>query len=89
MNPSQRSGGNYIQPSAFSSQGGDDWGRGGGGGGAGGGGGGGGGGRRDNIKSNDFSFSTQNRYSTLTSTPNTFDKGGKGKGVGEEDEKTL
>ncbi|XP_053190484.1 nucleoporin NUP42 [Scomber japonicus] len=103
VNPSQQKGGSYIQPSSFSSHGSDDWGRGGGGGGGGsdwgrggGGGGGGGGGRRDNVKSSEFSFSGQNRYSSL-GTPSTFDKGGRGGGLGrpggavgdEDDDKKL
>ncbi|XP_069032890.1 nucleoporin NUP42 [Embiotoca jacksoni] len=61
--------------------GGSDWGRGGGGGsdwGRGGGAGGGGAGRRrDNVKNSEFSFSSQNRFSTLSSS-NAFDKGGRG-----------
>uniref|UniRef100_A0A3Q0QZ13 Nucleoporin NUP42 n=1 Tax=Amphilophus citrinellus TaxID=61819 RepID=A0A3Q0QZ13_AMPCI len=72
VNPSQQKG-SYIQPSSFS-QGSDDWGHGGGGG------GGGGGGRRDNVKSSEFSFSTQNRFSSLD-TPSNFDRG-----AGEEDD---
>ncbi|XP_042370875.1 nucleoporin NUP42-like, partial [Plectropomus leopardus] len=96
VNPSQQKGG-YIQPSSFSSHGSDDWGRGGGGGadwGRAGGGGadwgrGGGGGRRDNVKSSEFSFSAQNRFSALD-TPSTFDRGGRGGGqqaaAGEEDD---
>ncbi|XP_065139989.1 nucleoporin NUP42 [Paramisgurnus dabryanus] len=55
VNPSQRSGNEFIQPSTFSRDGGN-W------------------GRRD-AKSSDFSFSTQNRFSTLNSQSNT-DKGG-------------
>ncbi|XP_055076162.2 nucleoporin NUP42 isoform X1 [Misgurnus anguillicaudatus] len=55
VNPSQRSGNEFIQPSTFSRDGGN-W------------------GRRD-AKSSDFSFSTQNRFSTLNSQNNT-DKGG-------------
>ncbi|XP_040908527.1 nucleoporin NUP42 isoform X2 [Toxotes jaculatrix] len=82
VNPNQQKGG-YIQPSSFSSHGGDDWGRG----------GGGGGGRRDNVRSSDFSFSGQNRFSTL-STPSSFDRGGRGGGQGgttgdDEDDKKL
>ncbi|XP_031611950.2 nucleoporin NUP42 isoform X2 [Oreochromis aureus] len=73
VNPSQQKG-NYIQPSSFSSHGSDDWGHGGGGG-------GGGGGRRENVKSSDFSFSSQNRFSALN-TPSTFDRGGRGGGGG-------
>ncbi|XP_026203536.1 nucleoporin NUP42 [Anabas testudineus] len=83
VNPNQQKGG-YIQPSSFSSRGSDDWGRGGGGGGGGGGGsdwGRGGGGRRDNVKSSEFSFSNQNRYSALD-TPSTFDRGGRRGGGG-------
>uniref|UniRef100_A0A3B4WYH8 Nucleoporin NUP42 n=1 Tax=Seriola lalandi dorsalis TaxID=1841481 RepID=A0A3B4WYH8_SERLL len=78
VNPNQQKGG-YIQPSSFSSHGGDDWGRGGGGGGGGGAdwGGGGGGGRRDNVKSSEFSF---NRFSALN-TPSNFDRGGRGGGT--------
>lgn len=79
VNPSQRSGGNYVQPSSFSTRASDDWGRGGGGG-------GGGGGERDSVKSSDFSFSSSNRFSSL-STPSTFDKGGRG--GGNENEKHL
>lgn len=82
MNPSQQKG-SYIQPSSFSSQGSDDWGHGGGGG---------GGGRRDNVKSAEFSFSPQNRFSSL-GTPSNFDRGGRGGGgraagetAGEEDD---
>ncbi|XP_041823192.1 nucleoporin NUP42 [Melanotaenia boesemani] len=94
VNPSQQKGG-YIQPSSFSSQGSNDWGRGGGGGSDWGRGGGGGGGRRENIKSSEFAFSNQNRFSTL-STSNTFDKGGRGGGTAggkiagdEDDDKKL
>lgn len=80
VNPSQQKG-TYIQPSSFSSHGSDDWGRGGGGG--------GGGGRRDNVKSSEFSFSGQNRFSALNS-PSTFDRGGRGGGhqgpAGDEDD---
>nr|XP_046272775.1 nucleoporin NUP42 [Scatophagus argus] len=81
VNPSQQKGG-YIQPSSFSSHGSDDWGQ-----------GGGGGGRRDNIKSSEFSFSAQNRFSTLAA-PSTFDKGGRGGGQqiaarDEDDDKKL
>uniref|UniRef100_A0A3P8TU71 Nucleoporin 42 n=1 Tax=Amphiprion percula TaxID=161767 RepID=A0A3P8TU71_AMPPE len=83
--------------------GGSDWGRGGsdwGGGGGGGGGGGsdwgrgGGGGRRDNLKSSEFSFSSQNKFSAL-GTSNIFDRGGRGGGSGgvsagdEDDDKKL
>ncbi|XP_078124106.1 nucleoporin NUP42 isoform X2 [Sander vitreus] len=76
--------------------GGADWGRGGGGGndwGRGGGGGndwgGGGGGRRENMKSSEFDYSSQNKFSAF-GTPSTFDTGGRG-GVqqvpaGEEDD---
>ncbi|XP_036000881.1 nucleoporin NUP42 isoform X6 [Fundulus heteroclitus] len=71
VNPSQQRGG-FIQPSSFSSQGSSDWGSGGGGG------GGGGGGRRENLKSSDFSFSTQNRFSALNAS-NAFDRGGGGR----------
>lgn len=74
VNPSQQKGG-YIQPSSFSSQGGSDWGSGRGGGG--GGGGSGGGGRRENLKSSDFSFSSQNRFSALSAS-NAFDREGRG-----------
>lgn len=89
VNPSQQKGG-FIQPSSFSSHGSDDWGRGGGGGGGNDWGRGGGGGRRDNVKSSEFSFSSQNRFSAL-STPSTFDRGGRGGGgqqvtAGEEDD---
>ncbi|XP_072227011.1 nucleoporin NUP42 [Leuresthes tenuis] len=76
--------------------GGSDWGRGGGGGGGGGGSdwGRGGGGRRDNLKSSEFSFSSQNRFSTLN-TSSALDRGGRGgtAGVGaagdEDDDKKL
>ncbi|XP_028284741.1 nucleoporin NUP42 [Parambassis ranga] len=65
--------------------GGSDWGRGGGGGssdwGQGGGAGGGGSGRRDNMKSSEFSFSNQNRFSTFN-PPSSFDRGGRGGGGG-------
>ncbi|KAM8767101.1 nucleoporin NUP42 isoform 2-T2 [Acanthopagrus schlegelii] len=89
VNPSQQKGA-YIQPPSFSSHGSDDWGRGGGGGGNDWGrGGGGGGGRRDNVKSSEFSFSSQNRFSALNS-PSTFDRGGRGGGhqgpAGDEDD---
>ncbi|KAI3358446.1 hypothetical protein L3Q82_014873 [Scortum barcoo] len=67
VNPSQQKGA-YIQPSSFSSHGSDDWGR-----------GGGGGGRRDNVKSSEFSFSSQNRFSALNA-PSAFDRGGRGGG---------
>lgn len=90
VNPDQQKG-NYIKTSSFSS-GGDDWG----------GGGGqndwgrGGEGRRDNIKSSEFSFSVQNRFSGLDS-PSTFDRrGGRSGGGGggrtaadEEDDRQL
>ncbi|KAF7647268.1 hypothetical protein LDENG_00174960 [Lucifuga dentata] len=88
VNPSQRSGGaggSYIQPSTFSSHNGGDWGQGGGGGNW----GGGGGGRRDNVKSSEFSFSTQNRFSALGGSSN-FNKGGReGGGGGGDDDKAL
>ena len=98
MNPNQQKG-SYIQPSSFSSHGGDDWGRAGGGGtdwGRGGGGGGndwGRGGRRDNMKTSEFSFSNQNRFSTL-GPPSGFGRGGRGGGDGgtagdEDDNKKL
>ncbi|KAM3596398.1 uncharacterized protein V6R79_013847 [Siganus canaliculatus] len=80
VNPSQQKGG-YIQPSSFSSHG-NDWSRGGGGAGS------GDGGRRDNVKSSEFSFSGQNRFSALNSQ-NTFQRGGRGGGqqvaAGDED----
>ncbi|XP_023128725.2 nucleoporin NUP42 [Amphiprion ocellaris] len=90
VNPSQQKGA-YIQPSSFSSHGSDDWGRGGGGSDWG---RGGGGGRRDNLKSSEFSFSSQNKFSAL-GTSNTFDRGGRGGGSGgvsagdEDDDKKL
>ncbi|KAM9824074.1 nucleoporin NUP42 [Neosynchiropus ocellatus] len=59
----------YIQPSSFSSP--NDWNR------------GGGGGRRDNV--NDFSFSAQNRFSTL-SNHGDQNRGARGD---EDDKKTL
>ena len=82
VNPSQRSGGNYVQPSSFS-RGGDDWG------------GGGGnnwntgesGGGRDNVKSTEFSFSSQNRFTALINS-STFDKAGRDR-PGDENEKHL
>ncbi|XP_015229635.1 PREDICTED: nucleoporin-like protein 2 isoform X2 [Cyprinodon variegatus] len=82
VNPSQQRGG-YIQPSSFSSQGSTDWGSG----------REGGGGRRENVKSSNFSFSTQNRFSALN-TSNAFDKGRRGEGGGgsaadEDDDKKL
>ncbi|AWP02091.1 putative nucleoporin-like protein 2, partial [Scophthalmus maximus] len=63
--------------------GGDDWGRGGGGNDW----GSGVGGRRDNVKSSEFSFSAQNRFSALD-TPSFFDRGGRGGGgtAGDEDD---
>ncbi|KAF4100952.1 nucleoporin NUP42 [Onychostoma macrolepis] len=67
INPSQRSGGDYDQPPSFSRGGNNDWSRGGGGG-------GGGGGGTQNIKSSDFSFSSPNRFSALTSNSHA-DKG--------------
>ncbi|XP_013866652.1 nucleoporin NUP42 [Austrofundulus limnaeus] len=84
VNPSQQRG-NYIQPSAFSSQERSDWGSGGGGGG-----GRGGGGRRENVKSSEFAFSTQNRFSGLGSS-NSFERGGRGGGTpgDEDDDKKL
>ncbi|XP_056154464.1 nucleoporin NUP42 [Lampris incognitus] len=94
VNPSQKSGGNFIKPSSFSS-GDDDWGRGGGTADWGRGGGGGtadwgrgGGGRRENTRSSDFSFSSQNRFSSL-SNAGTFDKGGRGGHEVDENEKHL
>lgn len=81
VNPSQQRGG-YIQPSSFS-HGSNDWDR------------RDGGGRRDDKKSSEFSFSSQNRYSAFNA-PSTFDKGGRGGGGGggrttgdEDDEKKL
>ncbi|XP_026088088.1 nucleoporin-like protein 2 [Carassius auratus] len=66
INPSQRSGGDYVQQSSFSRDGNNDWSRGGGGG--------GGGGTPRDVKSSDFSFSSQNRFSALTShTPSEKD----------------
>ncbi|KAI7798517.1 nucleoporin NUP42 [Triplophysa rosa] len=55
VNPSQRSGGGYIQPSTFSRDG-SDWSKG-------------------DVKSSDFSFSHQNRFSALN-PQNNNDKGG-------------
>ncbi|XP_059366138.1 nucleoporin NUP42 [Carassius carassius] len=55
INPSQRSGGDYVQQSSFSRDGNNDWSR------------GGGGGTSRDVKSSDFSFSSQNRFSTLAS----------------------
>lgn len=63
MNPSQQKGG-FIQPSSFS-HGGNDWVK------------GNGGGRRDDVRASDFSFASQNRFSSVAS-PNTFDRGGRG-----------
>ncbi|XP_052388681.1 nucleoporin NUP42 [Carassius gibelio] len=64
INPSQRSGGDYVQQSSFSRDGNNDWSRG----------GGGGGGTPRDVKSSDFSFSSQNRFSALTShTPSEKD----------------
>ncbi|RXN17050.1 nucleoporin 2 [Labeo rohita] len=68
INPSQRTGGEFIQPSSFSRGGNDDWSRGGGGG-------GGGGGTSRDVRSSDFSFSNQNRFSALSSHSHS-DKGG-------------
>ncbi|XP_028453270.1 nucleoporin NUP42 [Perca flavescens] len=89
VNPSQQKGG-YIQPSSFSSHGTEEWGRGGGGGGGGGNDWGrGGGGRRDNMKSSEYDYSSQNKFSAL-GTPSTFDRGGRGGAqqvpAGEEDD---
>ncbi|XP_026088187.1 nucleoporin-like protein 2 [Carassius auratus] len=65
INPSQRSGGDYVQQSSFSRDGNNDWSRGGGGG---------GGGTPRDVKSSDFSFSSQNRFSALASnTPSEKD----------------
>ncbi|CDR03833.1 unnamed protein product [Oncorhynchus mykiss] len=83
VNPAQRSGGgNYVQPSSFSSQqGGNNWGPGGGGG---------GGGRDSQAQSSNFSFAAsspnQNRFSALN-TQSSFDQGGRGEG--EDNEKHL
>ncbi len=77
VNPSQQKGG-YIQPSSFSSHASDDW-----GGGGGNDWGRGGGGRRDNVKSTDFSFTSQNRFSGLGTSSN-FDRGGRGGGGGQQ-----
>lgn len=55
VNPSQRSGGSYIQPSTFSRDG-SDW------------------SKRD-VKSSEFSFSSQNRFTALN-PQNNNDKGG-------------
>ncbi|XP_034747088.1 nucleoporin NUP42 [Etheostoma cragini] len=74
--------------------GGNDWGRGGGGNDWGRGGGndwgrGGGGGRRDNMKSSEFGYSSQNKFAAL-GTSDTFDRGGRGGAqqvpAGEEDD---
>lgn len=78
MNPSQQKGG-FIQPSSFS-QGGNNWAK-------------GDGARRDNVRASDFSFSSQNKFSSLAS-PSTFDKGGRGSrqpvaGGDEDDNKKL
>ncbi|XP_061597907.1 nucleoporin NUP42 [Cololabis saira] len=89
VNPSQQKG-SYIQPQSFSSPGGNDWGRGGGGGG-----GGGGGARRENLKSSEFSFSNQNRFSSLNDA-GIFDRRGGAAAAGaggtagdEDDDKKL
>ncbi|XP_023673381.1 nucleoporin NUP42-like isoform X1 [Paramormyrops kingsleyae] len=65
VNPSQRSGRDYVAPPSFA-RGGNDWGRGGGGG--------GGGGERD-IKASGFSFTAHNRFTALD-TQQTFDHSG-------------
>ncbi|XP_064205119.1 nucleoporin NUP42 isoform X2 [Anguilla rostrata] len=71
VNPSQRSSGrDYIQSSTFPKGGDSDWGR--------------GGGEERNNKSSSFSFSTQNRYSTLN-TP----QGGGSHSQGDDDEKYV
>ncbi|KAF6716727.1 Nucleoporin-like protein 2 [Oryzias melastigma] len=81
VNPSQQKGGSYIQPSYFPSQGRNSWGGGGGGGGS-----GDGGGRRDNVKSSDFSFSTQNRFASLDASKSFADRGGRGGTAVEDDD---
>lgn len=62
VNPSQQKGG-FIQPSSFS-HGGTDWGK-------------GDGGRKGDVRASDFSFSSQNRFSSLAPS-STFDRGGRG-----------
>ncbi|KAL0961750.1 hypothetical protein UPYG_G00331220 [Umbra pygmaea] len=82
VNPAQKTGGSYVQPSSFSqSQRGEDWGRGGGGEGNN---WGRGGGMDSQVKSSNFSFtaSSQNRFDAL-STQSRFDQTSRG---GEEDE---
>uniref|UniRef100_H3BWI7 Nucleoporin NUP42 n=1 Tax=Tetraodon nigroviridis TaxID=99883 RepID=H3BWI7_TETNG len=75
VNPSQQKGG-FIQPSSFS-HGGHDWAK------------GAGGGRREDARASDFSFTSQNRFSSLASA-NTFDRGGRGSrqpvAAGDEDD---
>ncbi|XP_026767522.3 nucleoporin NUP42 [Pangasianodon hypophthalmus] len=68
VNPSQRSGGGVVQPSSFS-RGGGDWGRENSGTG------------RDDRSSN-FSFNTQNRFSTLNNTQSGYRRTGGGGGGG-------
>ncbi|XP_010898247.2 nucleoporin NUP42 [Esox lucius] len=93
VNPAQKSGGNYVQPSSFSQiQVGDVWDRGGNEGGGGENSWGRGGGGRDNqVKSSNFSFAAsspnQNRFSVL-SPQRSFDKAGRG-GAGDDNEKHL
>ncbi|XP_003969103.1 nucleoporin NUP42 [Takifugu rubripes] len=78
VNPSQQKGA-FIQPSSFS-HGGTDWAK-------------GDGGRKGDVRASDFSFSSQNRFSSLAS-PSTFDRGGRGNrqpvvGGDEDDVKIL
>ncbi|KAM9496651.1 nucleoporin NUP42 isoform 3-T3 [Clarias gariepinus] len=80
VNPSQRSGGPVVQPSSFS-HGGGDWSR------------GSSGTERDDRSSN-FSFNTQNRFSTLDNTQSGYGRtggrgGGGGGGGGDEADKQL
>ncbi|KAK2834004.1 hypothetical protein Q7C36_014705 [Tachysurus vachellii] len=77
VNPTQRSGGGVVQPSSFS-RGGGDWGRGNSGAG------------RDDRSSN-FSFTTQNRFSTLSNTQSGYRRtgGGGGDEGGDDTDKQL
>lgn len=78
VNPSQQKGG-FIQPSSFG-HGGNDWSK-------------GDGRRREEVRASDFSFTSQNRFSSLAPQSG-FDRGGAGNrqpaaGGDEDDDKKL
>ncbi|XP_034017211.1 nucleoporin NUP42 [Thalassophryne amazonica] len=73
VNPNQRSGRGFIQPPAFPSHNDDSWNR---------------SSQRGDVKSSEFSFSTQNRFSSLSGATS-YDKGGRGGAEDKDDEKLL